>query len=320
MQEQVGLYSQSNDEECQRKHVHLSHTGDASEMRLTWITKGWNCKSSVKYRRSMWSSSEQYGFFSGLSCMFFSCTADGSKLTYHANDACNDPAKSNDDSPTYMHTSVLSKLQPGRKQYWYQIESGGQKTYFRSPQSNAAESQLSFLVYGDMGSPTAKKCPGARGTLASLLNETAKVDMIIHIGDISYADGSSSIWDDFMEAIEPISEKVPYMVTVGNHEYDWLPTKDDVRQGVVDASGVSRPYTPEWGNYGEDSRGECGYALSDRFIMPRGIKKLGKLPLANQPFWYHMESGPVSFIALSSEHDLTEDSDQRQVCLQQKMR
>ena len=40
-------------------------------------------------------------------------------------------------------------------------------------------------------------------------------DMVLHVGDISYANGDGAVWDSFMDAIEPASEHVPYMVAVG---------------------------------------------------------------------------------------------------------
>jgi len=40
-------------------------------------------------------------------------------------------------------------------------------------------------------------------------------DMVLHVGDISYANGDGDVWDSFMAAIEPASKHVPYMVAVG---------------------------------------------------------------------------------------------------------
>ena len=40
-------------------------------------------------------------------------------------------------------------------------------------------------------------------------------DMVLHVGDISYANGDGDVWDSFMAAIEPASKHVPYMVVVG---------------------------------------------------------------------------------------------------------
>ncbi len=41
---------------------------------------------------------------------------------------------------------------------------------------------------------------------------------MLHVGDISYANGDPDIWDSFMDGIEPVASRVPYMVAIGNHE------------------------------------------------------------------------------------------------------
>ena len=43
---------------------------------------------------------------------------------------------------------------------------------------------------------------------------------LLHPGDLGYAEGSTVVWDTWAQLIEPISKAVPYMVTVGNHEYN----------------------------------------------------------------------------------------------------
>jgi hypothetical protein len=40
-------------------------------------------------------------------------------------------------------------------------------------------------------------------------------------GDISYAMGYMAVWDFFLNMISPISSKVLYLTTVGNHESDY---------------------------------------------------------------------------------------------------
>jgi len=54
-------------------------------------------------------------------------------------------------------------------------------------------------------------------------NENKQFDLIVHVGDISYAGTSDKgelelIWDMFGRQVEPLSNHIPYMVTVGNHE------------------------------------------------------------------------------------------------------
>ena len=52
-------------------------------------------------------------------------------------------------------------------------------------------------------------------TVSSLtaLVDQGLVDVVIHSGDISYADGYMPHFDDFMNKVQPIATRVPYMVT-----------------------------------------------------------------------------------------------------------
>lgn len=43
----------------------------------------------------------------------------------------------------------------------------------------------------------------------------AGADMVLHVGDLSYANGREYVWNSFMDAIEPAASRVPYMVAVG---------------------------------------------------------------------------------------------------------
>ena len=47
---------------------------------------------------------------------------------------------------------------------------------------------------------------------------THAIDVVLHVGDISYADGYQPDWDLFLQKVEPVAAKVPYMVSPGNHE------------------------------------------------------------------------------------------------------
>ena len=74
---------------------------------------------------------------------------------------------------------------------------------------------LRIATYADMGTG------GTHGqTLAQLkkLVDNDEIDLIVHTGDISYADGDSHRWDRFMRELQPICSRVPYMVIPGNHE------------------------------------------------------------------------------------------------------
>lgn len=163
-----------------------------------------------------------------------------------------------------------------------------------------------------------------------------------------------------MDSIEPVASRVPYMVGIGNHEYDW----EHKNSHEPDASGADLPYAPDWGNFGNDSGGECGVAAAKHFMMPSfaergywapganaGNASLGPdgcrnptldrvrgavpspdaAPAAgagadaacgaanhgglapNPPFWYSFGQGPVHFLTISTEHDLSPHSQQYKV-------
>jgi hypothetical protein len=44
------------------------------------------------------------------------------------------------------------------------------------------------------------------------------IDLILHVGDLSYADGVQHRWDKWGRMFEYLAATVPWMVFVGNHE------------------------------------------------------------------------------------------------------
>ena len=49
-------------------------------------------------------------------------------------------------------------------------------------------------------------------TTKQLIKDLKKTDAVFHIGDICYANGYLSQWDQFTAQIEPIASTVPYMI------------------------------------------------------------------------------------------------------------
>lgn len=76
---------------------------------------------------------------------------------------------------------------------------------------------------------------GTTDSIEKLINQGQNFDLLLHIGDISYAVGMAHRWEQFFWQIQPIASKMPYMVSIGNHEYDH----------------GSQPFKPDWSNYGE---------------------------------------------------------------------
>lgn len=67
------------------------------------------------------------------------------------------------------------------------------------------------------------KCPGAADTARAMEKEMQRspIDFVLSVGDLAYADGRHTRWELFMDAIEPVSSRVPYLVSIGNHDYDY---------------------------------------------------------------------------------------------------
>ena len=241
----------------------------------------------------------------------------GTTTTYAAADLCQAPA--NDETtpgrfqpPGYLHTVQLTGLKPDTV-YHYQVGlAAGQgvtwsPTYpFRSAlPAGEHPAEHSYLVYGDQGCLSngggwsEGKAWVAAATAREIMNHN-DVRSIHHVGDLSYAQGAAHQWDQWFDMIQPFAVSVPLMVAVGNHEYDHESGGTD-----KDPSGVTTDsgFMPVWGNFDNDSGGECGVPTAKRFTMPNTGN-------SNGVFWYSFDYGLVHTIVISSEHDLSEGSRQ----------
>ena len=88
-----------------------------------------------------------------------------------------------------------------------------------------------------------KEGPPKGHTMKWISKSDVESDVLLHVGDLSYATGFESEWDIFMSQIEPIASSIPYMIAQGNHERDFP------NSGSTFSGG--------------DSGGECGtYSLT----------------------------------------------------------
>ncbi|KAA8540683.1 hypothetical protein F0562_024398 [Nyssa sinensis] len=217
-------------------------------------------------------------------------------VTFHQNSMCGAPARTVGwRDPGFFHTSFLKDLWPNAL-YTYKI--GHQlfdgsyvwsKTYsFQAPPYPGQESLQRIIVFGDMGKAERDGSneysdyqPGSLNTTDQLINDLDNYDIVFHIGDLPYANGYISQWDQFTAQVGPIQEKVPYMIASGNHERDW--------------TGSGSFYdTP-------DSGGECGVPAETMYYFP--AKNRAK-------FWYSVDYGMFHFCIIDTEHDWREGSEQ----------
>lgn len=232
---------------------------------------------------------------------------DGESTTYQISDMCvkNQSAASikNFVPPGQLHTITVTDLKVNTAYVYRAGISFGQgirwseyigpfwtskPAGFTPPSSgkNSSKPAITFLVLADQGvaNGTITGCPNSAGAgagqnvtrLITSLSLNHTVDSVHIIGDLSYADGNTHIWDRYMNMIEPFASRIPTMVAVGNHEYDY--TRGDGSK--KDGSGVrtNETFHPSWGGRGFwDEGGECGVPIVKRFASPNN---------GNSVFWY----------------------------------
>jgi len=100
------------------------------------------------------------------------------------------------------------------------------------------------------------------------------IDAIIHLGDFAYDLQSNDglIGDTFLQQIEPLAAKVPYMICPGNHE-------------------------PQ----GDESMPEYFTHYRNRFTMPRGMGSNSSADASGFDMWHSWNLGGVHFVSYSSE-------------------
>ena len=54
--------------------------------------------------------------------------------------------------------------------------------------------------------------PGSLNTTDQLIRDLSNIDIVFHIGDLTYSNGYISQWDQFTAQVEPIASTVPYMI------------------------------------------------------------------------------------------------------------
>ncbi|XP_054820167.1 probable inactive purple acid phosphatase 27 [Prosopis cineraria] len=252
------------------------------EMTITW-TSGYDISEAVPFVQ--W----------GLKGKQLSKSPAGT-LTFGRNSMCGSPARTVGwRDPGFIHTSFLKNLWPNS---WYAYRLGHllsngkyvwSKSYsFKSSPYPGQNSLQRVIIFGDMGKAErdgsneySNYQPGSLNTTDQLIKDLDNIDIVFHIGDITYANGYISQWDQFTAQVEPIASKVPYMIASGNHERDW----------------------PNSGSFYDtmDSGGECGVLAETMFFVPTENRA---------KFWYATDYGMFRFCIADTEHDWREGSEQ----------
>lgn len=162
------------------------------------------------------------------------------------------------------------------------------KYNFKASPYPGQDSLQRIIIFGDMGKAERDGSneynnyqPGSLNTTDQLIKDLNNIDIVFHIGDITYSNGYISQWDQFTSQIEPIASAVPYMIASGNHERDWY--------------GTGSFYDTD------DSGGECGVLAETMFYVPAENRA---------KFWYSTDFGMFRFCIADTEHDWREGTEQ----------
>lgn len=178
------------------EQIHMATGVDSTSMILSWITQSADDTSVVKYSTAKLSEDKDVQ------------RAEGSSSTYTFREY----------TSGYIHKVTLTGLLPSTK-YFY--SAGGydkeETLHFMTlPAPGEGEGEtIMYGIVGDLGQTAFSK-----STLRHIARNS-KVRGIIHAGDLSYANCNQPLWDEYGRIIEPVSQRMPWMVSVGNHEIEW---------------------------------------------------------------------------------------------------
>ena len=186
---------------CNVSQIHIAQGLDYKTMTISWLTPD-QCLSQVIY----WKSSTQVKrVMQGMSSFyeFYYKKAEG--MNYYRSG--------------YIHHVTLLGLEHSTE-YNYHCGDFDENTFsklltFKTLPKPGDNTRLTFGVIGDIGQTI-----HSISTVTHLINER-NISMILHAGDLSYADCDQTLWDSYGEMIEPLAAYTPWMVCPGNHEIEF---------------------------------------------------------------------------------------------------
>ncbi len=242
----------SRDEQCKGKYVFIAKSpvvqpinyNEAIQIHLAFGDRNDQIYVSYVTNSNQVTPQCQYGFDS--SSLDFQ--VNGTTVTYNASEMCEGTANQTGPqhfiNPGYMHTMLLNDLRPSTT-YYYRVgsnEHGWSSVKKFTNRPSSTDETVNLIAYGDMGVSPIEE--GAQATIDRVLARVIakNVTAVLHIGDVSYARGIGALWETFMSQIEPTASLVPYMIGIGNHEYD------HVTGGKNDPSRAPGPggFRPAW--------------------------------------------------------------------------
>lgn len=165
-----------------------------------------------------------------------------------------------------IQEASLRNLRPGTT-YFYQVgdETGGWSRVHQFQTAPKQPAVFTFTAFGDQGVSSE-----AEQNIRNLRTEKPLFHALL--GDVSYANGKQSVWDDYLKEIEPFAAETPFMLTLGNHENEKI-TIDGQRVEIGYAAYLSRFALPMPENNYVFTIGNARFVAfnSDDYANPSGL-------------------------------------------------
>ena len=226
--------------------------------------------------------------------------APASTVTYEAKDLCAEPANGfGYRHPGYVHSADIVSVDAGDVVEYRVADEHGESELYEMvmPPAEGANTKTTLALFADMGRGSDDDAETWRAYGRPALNVSAalaadarrgEIDAVFLFGDLSYATGYASVWDDWSALIEPWASRVPFVSNMGNHEMD-SPESSWPSDRVADLYG------------GNDSGGECGVPATRLYPTPRAG------PDAD---WFAVTFGSIRVVSMNTEVDFSPSSPQ----------
>lgn len=177
--------------------IHLSQGNSPESMTVSWVTRN-SAESEVRY---------------GTDKNNLNLRAFGDSDTYKYSNYYYGNYTSG-----YYHHTIISNLKPDTK-YYYQVGDYianyiSEINDFETLHAVGDLKQMNIGVIGDLGQTT-----DSLSTMNHLISNT-ELKLILHVGDLGYANCNQTSWDTYGDMTEVLSSKRPWMVGAGNHEIE----------------------------------------------------------------------------------------------------
>jgi hypothetical protein len=186
---------------CNISQIHIAQGVNSKSMTISWVTPD-DCLSNVIY---------------GININFLNNVSNGTSSSYEFYYNKMDIQKYYKSG--YIHHAYLNNLEPSKKYYYqcgdYITQYKSKILYFTTLPESGENTKITFGILGDIGQTNYSV-----STINNLMKEQ-DISMILHAGDLSYADCEQDLWDSYGKMIDPLASTTPWMVCPGNHEIEF---------------------------------------------------------------------------------------------------